>query len=189
MLHYDNRSFIRNPHQLPKCKHVSLPTFSFLNYWGFGVFGFSRITFLISARFSQSFHFKVPKVLKRSDDGQEWVLDACPRLASYKFFFVSLQDEDDLNEDDYDGIIRSITLELPSLEKIQLENTHTLKRCTLTCPMLVAIEFMDCGRMVPLKFDGGAQLHRFESESRLSSSYIADHMKQVILCVCIWFII
>ena len=34
--------------------NVNMSTFSFLNFWGLGVFGFSRITFLITAHFSQS---------------------------------------------------------------------------------------------------------------------------------------
>ena len=127
--------------------------------------------------------------MKRSDDDREWVLDNCPQLVSLKIYLMCLRDEDDENDDDYDGIMRSITLDLPSLEKLCLRFAHTVKKCTLTCPKLVDLELMDCWRMVALKFDGGAQLHRLNGESRSSSSCTADHKKEVILCVCVSFII
>ena len=117
--------------------------------------------------------------MKRSDD-QEWVLDTCPQLVSLRVSIMALLDEED---DDYDGIIRSITLELPSLENLYIGYAHTVKKCTLICPKLVDIEFSGCWRLVALKFDGGAQLHRLECESRLFSQCTADHKKQVILCV------
>ena len=128
------------------------------------------------------------------------MVDTCPQLISLSIDIVSLHDEDDENDDesddesdeDYDGIIRSITLDLPSLEKLYLENARTVKKCMLTCPKLVDIEIKRCPRMVTLKFDGGAQLHRLESESRLSSSCLAGHKKQVIrcvfICVCMYII-
>ena len=127
--------------------------------------------------------------MKRTDDDREWVLDTCPQLVTLNLFIVCLLHEDDKNDDDHDGIIRSITLDWPSLEKFFLENADTIKKCTLTCPKLVDIELLECWRLVTLKFDGGDQLRRFESESRLSSSCIGDHKKQVILCVCVSFII
>ena len=125
--------------------------------------------------------------MKRSDD-QEWVLDAFPQLVSLKVYMWCLRDGEDEDDDDHDGIIRSITLDLPSLEKFELSDAYTVKKCTLRCPKLVDIEFPGCWRMVTLKFDGGARLRRLESESKSSSSYLTDHNKQVILCVCIPFI-
>ena len=124
--------------------------------------------------------------MRRSDD-EEWVLDAFPQLVSLKICIFCLHDEADEDDDDHDGIIRSVTLELPSLELLQIRDAHKVKKCTLTCPKLVDIEF-DCWRMVTLKFDGGARLHRLESKSRLPSSCNGGHKKQVILCVCIPFI-
>ena len=107
--------------------------------------------------------------MKRSDDDREWVLDNCPQLVSLKIYLMCLRDEDDENDDDYDGIMRSITLDLPSLEKLCLRFAHTVKKCTLTCPKLVEISIIYCLRMEALKFEGGAQLHYFSSELRQPS--------------------
>lgn len=117
--------------------------------------------------------------MKRRDD-QEWVLDACPQLVSLRVSI--LWDEVDDHDDDH-AIIRRMTLELPSLENLFIGRAHTVKTCTLTCPKLVDIEIVWCPKMVALKFDGEAQLHRLKSESRLPSQCIADHKNQVILCV------
>ena len=81
--------------------------------------------------------------MKRNDD-QEWVLDAFPQLVSLKASMWCLRDEADENDDDHDGIIRSIIVELPSLEILQIRDAHTVKKCTLTCPKLVDLEFTSC---------------------------------------------
>ena len=81
-------------------------------------------------------------------------------------------------------IIRSIRLELPSLEKLYLKDAHTVENCTLTCPKLVDIKITGCREMVALKFANGAKLHRLESESRSPSQCIAYHKKQyVFMCM------
>ena len=117
--------------------------------------------------------------MKRGEDDQEWVLYTCPKLVSLRFFIVCVENEEDKDDDGHVGIIRSITLELPSLEKLWIENADAIKKCTLTCPKLVDIEFMGCRRMAALNFDGGAQSRRLESESRLSSSCIVHHKKVI----------
>ena len=107
--------------------------------------------------------------MKRSDDDQEWVLDTCPQLVSLKISIMGLQKGDHENDDDHDGIIRSITLDLPSLETLWIGQACTVKKCTLICPKLVGISIIYCLRMEALKFDGGAQLHYFSSELRQPS--------------------
>ena len=102
--------------------------------------------------------------MKRSDDDQEWVFDTCPQLVLLRIFIVCVEYEEDKDDDDHVGIIQSITLDLPSLEKLWIEKADAIKKCTLTCPKLVDIEFEKCWRIAALEFDGGAQLRRLESE-------------------------
>ena len=118
--------------------------------------------------------------MKRSDDDQELVLDTCPQLVSLHIDIWGQWDEEYESDDDYDGIIRSLTLDMPSLENLTIGHARTVKKCTLKCPKLVAIVLTDCWRMVALKFDNGTQLHNLKSESRLPSSGIVDKKKQVI---------
>ena len=120
--------------------------------------------------------------MKQSDDDQEWVLDACPHLVSLKMYYRPYEDED--NDDSDVDIIRSIRLELPSLEKLHLKDAHTVGNCTLTCPKLADIEITGCWEMVALKFANGAQLHRLESKSRSPSQCIAYYKKHdVFMCM------
>lgn len=106
--------------------------------------------------------FQVPEVMKCSDD-KELLLDSLPNLVVFKLTFVCrVYDGDDA---DYDGIIRCITLQLPSLKTLYLCDAHTMKKCTLTCPKLVDINLRHCWRLVDLNFDAGAPLARLQCES------------------------
>ena len=130
--------------------------------------------------------------MKRSDDDQEWVLDTCPQLVSLEISIMGLKDTmrrwEPENDGDFDGIIRSITLDLPSLETLRIGPARTVKKCTLTCPKLVGISIGHCSRMVALKFDGGPQLHYLSSELRQPSECHADHKKQVTECVFVFVV-
>lgn len=103
----------------------------------------------------------------RGNDAQGLVLDAFPQLVFLKIIFLHDEavDEYVLEDWDYRGIIRNISLDLPSLEKLLLRKAYSVSNCTLVCPKLVDIEFAECERMTTLNFNGGARLNRLISKS------------------------
>lgn len=117
-------------------------------------------------RIQSIIYLQVPEAMRRNNY-QELVLDTLPQLASLTINFLYAQlygATEGVSDDDYDGIIRNITLELPSLRKLLLWRALTVKTCTLVCPKLVDVEFLFCQRMTTLNFDGGAQLKWFLSK-------------------------
>ena len=94
----------------------------------------------------------------KHDDAQELVLDYFPQLLFLGLNVVCSRYANDESDEEYDDIIRSITLDLPSLETFALKKAHFVKTCSLICPTLEYLEFWQCRKMATLNFDGGARL-------------------------------
>ena len=72
-------------------------------------------------------------------------------LARVTLLHSTDDDEEDEDEDvdDEDGSVTTLTLDLPSLEKLHVEYSYNITICDFKCPKLKDVHLVECIRMAP----------------------------------------